>query len=288
MSVAALVISVATVTQEASADTSDARVAYGRGKAAYDAGDFGEAAKQFAVADALVPNRDVLELAIVSAAKADDPILGMAFVERAEKRNLFEVARNGRSIFGEKIGKVDIACPGSKQCVATVDGEPFTVGAPTWLRAGDHTVVLDADGNVEEIPIRTTASETTMVRPTRVLRVPVVTTAANVIETTPPPPAPESTASSNKLAPAWFFVAVGATAIAGGATVLSGVDAEHTHDAFQRDRSNQDLANAGQSAQARTNALLVTTGILAVGTTVMGLFFVRWTKPTRSNVAYAF
>ena len=83
----------------------------------------------------------------------------------------------------------------------------------------------------------------------------------------------------------WFYVGLGATAIAGAATIFSGIDTANQHSEFTSNKcgsANPPIASPcpgeatnGQSAQTRTNVLLAVTVGLAAITTVT-VFFVRW------------
>jgi hypothetical protein len=109
------------------------------------------------------------------------------------------------------------------------------------------------------------------------------------VESPAPRPAPRAAAplfapaeterdSGRGVSPAWFWLAVGATAAAGGATLVSGIDALDKHAAFTANPSDA-AASEGRDAQLRTNALIAGTAALALTTTVVGLFAVRWSSP---------
>jgi ABC-type Fe3+ transport system permease subunit len=104
--------------------------------------------------------------------------------------------------------------------------------------------------------------------------------AVEVIPTAPrdeaPAARPAVAHASGGLSPAWFWIGVAATALAGGATVLSALDTASKNDDFAADRSNVDASNAGRAAERRTVLLGVTSGVLAVATGVVGAFFVTW------------
>jgi hypothetical protein len=78
----------------------------------------------------------------------------------------------------------------------------------------------------------------------------------------------------------WFWVSAGATVLAGGVTIGSGIDTEQRHAAFARDcRSSpttcSQLATEGQSAQTRTNVLIGVTAALGAAT-LATVLLVRW------------
>jgi hypothetical protein len=94
------------------------------------------------------------------------------------------------------------------------------------------------------------------------------------------------------ISPVWFYVGLGATGIAGAATIVSGIDTANQHSHFTNQCSSGNVAldcdtlrSNGQSAQTRTNVLLgVTAGLAAV--TAVTVFFVRW-HDTRVGVSPA-
>jgi hypothetical protein len=96
----------------------------------------------------------------------------------------------------------------------------------------------------------------------------------------PPAPAP-TLAPSTSPSPAWFWLAAGATVVAGGVTVASAVDTSSRHATFERTcganppSTCSSLRSDGISAQTRTNVLLGVTGALAAATLVVA-FVVRW------------
>ena len=79
----------------------------------------------------------------------------------------------------------------------------------------------------------------------------------------------------------WFWISAGATAVAGGFTIASGVDTANRHATFVQDcvppattRCPQ-LSTDGQGAQTRTNVLIGVTAALGAATFATGLL-VRW------------
>jgi len=255
--------------------TEDVHAVYERGRIAYDAGDYALAAAEFVRADDLVPNPRVLELALASASKTGDAVLGMRLVERADRRGLSRLAHEGRALFEDRVGSVDLACPGASACRATLDGAPLPVGS-SFALVGEHAVVLDADGSIERFTVNIAPRHVTTVRPTRVLEVRV--------ETPAPPDGlarrPER-ATPRKVSPAWFWTGAGVTLLAAAGTTLSGLDTLRAHAAFEDDRRNEDLAAEGRRAELRTNVFLVTTLVLAAGTAVVGVLTMSSSRADR-------
>jgi hypothetical protein len=252
-------------------DVAEARAAYDRGAKAYDTGDFSTAAVEFARADALAPNATVLELALKSSIKADDPILAMPLVERAEGRNaqgqLAETARAARERFSPRVGQLVVRCSG---CTATLDGALTAVGVKSWVLAGSHEVVVSlASGARERVPVQVAAGALVNVEP------------APKFVVRPPPPVPAEPKSSpgapgdGRISPVLFWVGVGATLVLGGAAVASAVDTRNRHEAFLQSPSEA-ASQDGRASQIRTNVLIGASAATGVLTAALGAFAVRW------------
>jgi hypothetical protein len=245
-----------------------AREAYEVGKRAYDAGDYTSAAKSFAQADALAPNARVLELAMAAANKADAPVLGMELAERARARNLPALAASARELFASRVGELRVTCPPEVVCSAKLDDESITVGQPRTTTVGDHTVVLEVDGVVEQRSVLVETGKTLEVE-----AAPVRLGPPAIMIPTPPPddaPPPKKRPSST-----WFWVSASATTLVGTGTLLSGLDTLGLHDDLAADRTNAGLADRGRAAEVRTNVLMASTAAFAVATAVVGYFVFR-------------
>lgn len=91
-------------------------------------------------------------------------------------------------------------------------------------------------------------------------------------------------ASTSKLEPFVFWTAAGVTAVVGGLTLWSGLNASAKNDAYESYAAQPDAtgdeAQRGYddalSAQTRTNVLLAGTGVAAAATLVIGVFFTEW------------
>src|SRR5262249_38779194 len=103
-------------------------------------------------------------------------------------------------------------------------------------------------------------------------------------------------ASNDKpLSPAWFAAFAATTAVLGGGTIASGVDAANQHAHFVDDhcalapsrRATSDatclsIARTGSNASTRTNVLAGVTAGLGVATALVGIFAVRWSPAKRA------
>ena len=105
---------------------------------------------------------------------------------------------------------------------------------------------------------------------------PAAPSPAPVIARTPSTPVvdPGGTRSGG-LDPVFFWIGAGLTAVLGGVTIGSGVDANQRYDDFAAARTVE-TRDAGQSAELRTNILLGSTIAVAAVTGVVGLWLTRW------------
>ena len=265
----------------------DAAAAYDRGAAAYDRGDYVVAGRELACADELAPNAVTLELALGAAVKSDDAVLGMMLVERAERRKgIRELVVNGaRKKLAPKVGRIDVTCP-DRGCEVALDGGRIEPGVPRLVLVGAHRVVITRGRAPERFDVTIEAGKTVQLVPgARVEPAAPPAVAAPVADTPRPtlPPRPVEGPS-----PAWFWGGVGVTAVVGGATTISALDTASKHDGFLRDRSDVAAASAGQDAEQRTVVLLVGTGVVAVVTATLGLFFVHWGQSKKKTAGLVF
>jgi len=254
-----------------------AREAYERGARAYDEGRFREAVDELARADELVPNVVALELALHAALKHDDPVAGMALVERAEARategHLGELAARGRNQFAPRVGQLIVTCPRDTECRAKVDGIDVSAGAPRWMAAGDHEVELFVEDAVQRRQVHIDGGARVEITP----MVPAPSREAAPAPKPRPRPAkaPVASVEGERISPAWFWIGVGVTAVGVAGIIASGVDALNKREDFLAGPSEATEA-AGRSAQLRTNILLGVTGALAAGTVALGVVTYRY------------
>jgi hypothetical protein len=101
----------------------------------------------------------------------------------------------------------------------------------------------------------------------------------------PPPPPPPPKVEEKPFGPLVFFVGAGLTVAAGGATLWSGLDTQNSPgtDAVRRECAGKDESCAayqdGQDKELRTNVLVGATIGLGIVTGVIGLFFTQWSSP---------
>ncbi|MEZ4295695.1 MAG: hypothetical protein R3B70_12015 [Polyangiaceae bacterium] len=288
--VAAMTVGSGARAQDASG-VDEARRLYDRAAEAYERGDFAAAARDFAAADALAPSTVALATAIDAATSAGDAVLAMTLRDRAagraEDAQLTAAMRAAEKKFAGATGRIRVRCAG--ECEARVDGAAIesaqlAAGTAVRVRTGEHVILFRIGGRADE-------ERRVKVAPDGLVEVAPAAGEGSV------PPGGGSAggagvssdgggASARGLSPAWFFVGLGVTALAGGGTIASGVDTASKHDAFTRagcagpvhgDCSG--LADGGKGAETRTNVLIGVTGVLAAATAVVGVGLVRWSAP---------
>jgi hypothetical protein len=272
-----------------------ARAAYESGEAAYKKGDYAAAATALALADAIAPNPVALEAALKAVVRTGDAALGMDLVERADQRpagpSVAELALRARTQFAALAGRIIARCPPEPACVATVAGQPMTLGKPRWIAAGDRVVTFTIDGKNSLEALHVDPGATVEIAPRAALPQPLAAPIAPpsapppVVPPSPPapvaaPPAMEPLPPPRGISPAWFVLGGVVTVGLGAGAIACGVDTLNKHSAFTAEPTTA-AATAGQAAQARTNGFLIGTGVAAAATAAIGLFAVRWSNPSR-------
>lgn len=260
---------------------------YDKGSAAFAAGRYQEAADAFARADELAPNDVALESALKSVVLADDAALGMTLVERAEGRAtapaLAEARDKAREAFRDRASKVTLRCPASDPgCTLTLEGEKVEPGVPRFRKVGSYglTAVTSGESRVHTIEVQAGRELDFTVpvaegQPPPPVAPPPQPPAPLPFSTTPTP-APDET-DDGGLSPAWFWVGLGATIAAGGATVGVGAYTLSLHDDFEA--GDDSAEDPGRTAQTATNVLIGLTGALAVTTVVLGVVSLGGDEP---------
>jgi hypothetical protein len=220
-------------------------------------------------ADALAPNATTLELALNAVLRTNDAVLGEDLALRVDARGgsseLADFARRAHARFQPSVGRVRVVCAGDRKCVAKLAGATWNGGEIHAIMPGDVEATFDdraAHAHVEA------GAQVDLVEPARV-----------VIATPPPPPPvlrsiPEERPRSRGITPAVFWTGFALTAIAGGATIASGIDTASIHSAFETSPSTS-AQSRGEDAQLRTNILAGSTIGLGVATLVIA-FFTQW------------
>ena len=271
--------------------------AFDRGRDAYKAGRFPEAAEQFERADANAPSATALELAIKSRDKAGDldraATLALLAVElyasevQSEETGLGKIAPPLLERARKELYELDVQC--SEPC-QLVDGKKLVHGEPVsqraiFLSAGEHDLVAGwSEGRTQAKSVTASAGASGEVA----FEAPPVP--AGEPQTTPdaeaqkPAEAPvdEGPKKPGGWSPTVFFVGAGLTVASAGVTIWSGIDTknnpgpERVKNECAAGDTNCSLYKEGRSKQLRTNILIGVTGALAVGTGLIGAIAIDW------------
>lgn len=263
---------------------------FDRGRRAFLAKDFEQAAVHFENAYRDAPRAEALRLAIRARREAKQLARAATHAALAQERYpedaaTTQLAREVLAEAGPSLHELLVEC--APECSVAEGGRVLSAAD-----APKHRIFLDPGAHVVGIGFRS-GSVTQNIEAKRGGR--DVVTATPPVEPPPPPPPPPKDPAPAKVAPAGgnkplgplvFFVAAGVTLVAAGATVVSGIDTQNSPgaDAVRRECAGKDetcaLYQEGQRSELRTNVLLGVTAGAAVGTAVVGLFFTRWSSPT--------
>jgi hypothetical protein len=255
----------------------DARALYDQGAAAFDAGNYPRAASLLADADAMAPNATVLKLALGASLRTDDGVLGEDLALRADargdSRELMDLSARVHQRFRAKVARVKVLCREGRAC-------PAHLGTTRWLGGETHAVapgvvdvLFDEAGSHVRVEVGAgQVGEVSEPPPPGALGASVAAAAPGT-----PPDTTQGSSSSGAggLPSVVFWGGVALTACLTGATIASGIDTQERRDQFLAART---VANqsAGESAEVRTNVLLVGAVASAAATAALGIFFTRW------------
>lgn len=260
---------------------SSARAAYDAGASAYNDHDFRLAATQFARADELVPNPAVLKLALAAAVRAEDAVLSMNLVQRAERRAstdsaLLELVRVTRARFESQVGFVEARCASGQACQAYLADQRLEPGLPLAVTPGRLELRFGEGQSESRVTVDVVAAHTLEVREPTATALPQPAKPVASVAHQFPVAAADSPSFGLPRSVFWSGVVLSGALTA--VTVASGVDAARAHERFLANR-NEDTRSHGQAAVARTNVLLGATLGAAVLTGAIGLFFTHWRGP---------
>jgi hypothetical protein len=291
------------------AQVRSAAEAFDRGREAYKADDYVEAAEQFESADANAPSAAALELAIRARDKAGQldraaTLAALALARHPDDPNIQKIAPPIVERAKAELFELDLKC--DEACDVTVGGK-ITPGRRATDRtlflapghynvragwSGDRSSSKSVDGNKGETgSLEFSAPQ-------------VAPTAPVVVPVTPPPPEKPADdgaqTKSGKLPKAVFWVGVGVTGVLAGTTLWSGIDTQNNpgpdrvRDACKTVDSSgnhsaecDSLYNQGLDKQHRTNLLLGLSAGVGVATAVVGAFFTDWGGAKKSDAEQA-
>lgn len=294
MSVVALLLATVTAAraQEAAPGPTPAQVrvaaeAFDKGREAYQAEEYVEAAEQFEKADDSAPSAAAIELAARSRDKAGEldraaTLASLGVKRYPEEQSLLklagDLAKRARLSFYELTATCDTPCEltiGGRLVHGRPDTQRVLFVAPGSLtvRAGwsddrndSRQVQAEAGGS----------GEVSFTAP------PPPEAEAAVKEPPPPPPAPppaappdEAEQKSAGWSPTVFYVSAGVTAVLAGVTVWSGIDTLNNpgKERVRQECASEDceLYRDGLSRQHRTNALIGVTLAAGAATALIGV-----------------
>lgn len=280
---------------------------FAKGRDAYKNGSYAEAAEHFESADLAAPNPKVLELAIMARDKAGqtdraatDLQLGLERAPDAE--NLKALADKILPKAKADFLQIQIEC--DEPCTL-LDGSRLVHGAPATTRtvfvaAGSHTIRAGwSHDRSEAKQVAGDAGGTTTLTfkaPPIPVEAPTAKPAAQGATA-----APERERRAEKpsgMSPVVFWIGAGLTVAAAGVATWSGIDTVNnpgkdkvrnhcdpqSADFVSVDDCNK-LYDEGNSKELRTNILLGATGVLALGTVIVGAFLTNWSGEPTEDVS---
>lgn len=298
----ALVTPLHAYAQEASAEPTPAQVraaaeAFDRGREAYKAEDYVEAAEQFEKADDSAPSSAALELAIRAREKAGEidraaTLLALALKRHPTDQTLVKLAADLDRRVKADLFMLTANC--DTPCDLTVGGK-IVHGRPDTERTlfvHPGTIVVRAgwaenlsDSKQIEAEKGGQGAVTFVTPPSPAGQA----MAKEAVETAgPPPPDPSATKDegaakkSGGWPPTIFFVGAGLTAVAGGITIWSGIDtvnnpgADKVKEECGEQGESCALYQEGLSKQRRTNMLIAVTAGVGVATILVGVLATDW------------
>jgi hypothetical protein len=289
----------------ASAEPTPARLkvaaeAFDRGREAYKAGRFSEAAEQFERADANAPNATSLELAIKARDKAGNldragTLAVLALERHPGDENLSKVAPDIVNRARAELFELTVSCDDACELA---EGTVVVHGAAAkqrtlFLGPGEHSIragwpggrtasktVEGRAGENDELSFESAVPEDA-VEPTE----------PALAEPADRPVAQAADRKPEGWSPVVFWLSAGATLAAGGVTAWSGLDTvnnpgtDRVKKECRAGDENCALYQDGRARQARTNVLIGVTGGLAVATGLLGALAVDWGGGSPSDTA---
>lgn len=266
---------------------------FDRGRRAYLAKDFEQAAGHFENAFRDAPSKETLRLAIRARRDAKQPeraatLAAVAQEKYAGDAPTVELARETLAEASPLLAEYVIACasPCTIAVGSRVVSQSDALRHRVYLTPGaqDLGVSFQQGGSLSKHVDGAKGSSTTLAfepPPAPAPPPPAPTTPARPTpdDGAPPPPSAEK-----PLGPVVFFIGAGVTVAAGAATIVSGIATVNDpgRDAVRRECVGQGEACAlyqqGQDAETRTNVLLGVTIGAAVFTGVVGLLFTQWSS----------
>ena len=277
---------------------------FNKGREAYKAGNYDEAAEYFESADGHAPNERVIELAINARDKAGHTDRAATLAELALelypnaariKKLAAPIVERAKTELFTIVVSCDEAC-NLLDGTRLVHGEAATRRV-VFLSPGDHEIRASwSDDRVVSQQTTGKGGDTVNLEfkapPIPKKEEPAAAPAAVAA-------APMDRGAEEKprgLPPVVFFSGVGATVVLGGVTVWSGIDTVKNPgtDKVRAMCVNgatpecNDVYNQGKNHELRTNILIAATSVVGAATAIVGAFFTNWSgkKDVQSDSAH--
>ena len=278
---------------------------YDRGRRAYVANDFEQAAIHFENAYNDAPRAEALRNAIRARTQAKQlsraaTLAALAQALYASDAPTIELAGATLKEARSKLHEIKVSC--TPECGVAADGRIISLADTRsfvfFLDPGAHDVTVSWSSDrskVTHVDAKAGAHDdlTLEAPPIPVAPPPTAPPVTATPTTSPPstsataPPPPDVEPSRKPFGRAPFYIGAGLTAVGIGATIFSGIDAQNNPgvDAVKRDCVGQGTScstyQKGVNAQTRTNVILAATGGVALLTVVIGVFFTQWSDPAK-------
>jgi len=266
------------------ADVKKAAEAFDRGREAFRAENYVEAAEHFEAADAYAASAASLRLAMAARKEAGqlDRALSLAALALATYPDDATVVAEAQAVLDEHqadFGRIDVTC--DEECDLLLDGKlvhgPPALSHTVYVSPGSYQVQASwSEDRTDEETVTAVAADQVSVSLT-----------APPLETieTPPPPPPEETTPSDEVetkrrgwSPVVFWTSLGVTLVGVGVTTGLGVNAinnpgqdavreqcemgDETCDVYQQGLANQTAANVAGGITAGVGVFTIVTAFL--------------------------
>lgn len=266
--------------------------AFDLGRQSYKDGRYAEAAEQFERADSNAPSSTALELAIRSRDKAGDldragTLAALALALYPDDENIAKIAPDVIARAGASMFELSVTC---MQPCELADGQQVVHGNAArqrtlFLSPGTHALRAGfSDAKTESKTVEAVAGGSASLDFASAAPPPEEQAPAAPPEPEEVPPAaePAPAPKSKGWSPTIVWVGAGATAVAGGVTIWSGIDtvnnpgADKVKAECKKGDTECPLYKEGRSKQTRTNVLIGVTGGLALATGLVAALAVDW------------
>jgi len=280
---------------------------FDHGRRAFKAKEYVEAAEHFEAADSHAPSATALELALRSRDRAGQLDRSATLAALAQQRYpdsefTRKLAPGILKRASEELFELSAKC--DTPCELVVDQKLLHGHAATervfYLIPGTYTIragwsggrtvnedVEAAKGAKGEVSFR----EPPLEKPEEASPVPAPSPAPVPQDDSDPPTVDRGPEKRDGWSPVVFWIGAGVTAVAGAATIWSGIDTQNNPgpDRVKTECAGQgpscELYQDGRDRQLRTNVLIGVTAGVGVATILIGAFATDWTGPSDSALA---